>query len=452
MPAKPVPRELAELAKRHKSRGQYEANAWKLYNVGFFTDYRCNDRRGWTFPDPVFMYGPYDGSPHPFYRFPPNVTTSTGLTTNRYGWKGADIEPDKMAGSIRIAFLGASTTVNAHNFQSYSEYVENWLNMWARAKGLDVRFETINTGHETYRSMDTRALAEKELLALEPDIAVYYEGANQFRVKKDIVGVPWAYLPGPVGDVLEQLGAYRMSALLRLVRRVAPLLPANLAAADGLKEIDKPQYVINWPDGLDRNDPDIARDDLPLHLPTILADLRDIGERLRRSGAELAISSFIWMVFDGMVVDPVSGRFFFDYTNRQLWPLTYKDARALADFQNRVFGKFAAANGMPFIDVAAAFPRELSLFTDTIHMTPAGLRLRAWLTLKGLLPVISARIDSGALPRPDRAPLQSHPVTTQTVKRFPLADLECVADRDSPSGYRVVVRSSGNSLAAEMVR
>ena len=58
-PAFPTPKppspELAVLAERHKKKGKNSANAWKLYNVGFFTDYYCNDRRGWVFPDPVFF-------------------------------------------------------------------------------------------------------------------------------------------------------------------------------------------------------------------------------------------------------------------------------------------------------------------------------------------------------------------------------------------------------------
>ena len=335
-PAFPTPKpsspELAVLAERHKKKGKNSANAWKLYNVGFFTDYYCNDRRGWVFPDPVFFYGPYDGVSHPLYRFPPNNTTPSGLIANRYGWKGFDIPPDKPDRTIRIAFLGASTTISGHSGHSYSNYINHWLNLWARENSHDLRFEVINTGHETYRSMDTTAVVEKELIPLEPDIAVYYEGANQFRVKKDIIGVPWAYLPGPVDEVLDSIGVYKVSALLRLVRRVLPLFLDSGTLSDGLIEPGKPSYIFVWPEGLDRNNPDISRPDLPLHLPVILQDLKTIQSQLEKNDAELVMSSFIWMVFDDMVVDPVTGKPFFRYTNQQLWPLTYKDARKLADF------------------------------------------------------------------------------------------------------------------------
>ena len=455
-PAFPAPKpsspELAVLADRHKKKGKYSPNAWKLYNVGFFTDYYCNDRRGWVFPDPVFFYGPYDGDPHPLYRFPPNITTPSGLVANRYGWKGFDIPPDKPNRTIRIAFLGASTTISGHSGHSYSDYINHWLNLWARENGHDLLFEVINTGHETYRSMDTAAVVEKELIPLEPDIAVYYEGANQFRVKKDIIGVPWAYLPDPVDKVLDSAGVYKVSALLRLVRRVLPLFINSGTLSDGLTEPVKPSYIFVWPEGLDRDNPDISRLDLPLHLPEILLDLKRIQNQFEKNGAELVIASFIWMVFDGMVVDPVTGKGFFEYTNKQLWPLTYKDARKLADFQNRVFRLFAEKNGVTIIDIAGKFPQELALFTDTIHMTQAGLRLRGWLTLQDLLPIIRAKIENGTLPRSDRARLRSHPVFNQTVKNFKLNDLVCVSDGSSHSGYRVKVDSKGKWLDEEMER
>ena len=117
-----------------------------------------------------------------------------------------------------------------------------------------------------------------------------------------------------------------------------------------------------------------------------------------------------------------------------------------------MFQLFANKNGVAFIDIAGKFPRELSLSPDTIHMNAAGLRLRGWLTLQDLLPIIRTKIEGGALPRPDRAKLRSHPVFDQTVKNFALSDLVCISDGSGHTGYRVKVGSKGKWLDKEMER
>jgi hypothetical protein len=49
-----------------------------------------------------------------------------------FGWRGPEIPLDKPAGTIRIAFVGASTTVGLFDLPfSYPEYVVHWLNLWA---------------------------------------------------------------------------------------------------------------------------------------------------------------------------------------------------------------------------------------------------------------------------------------------------------------------------------
>ena len=73
------------------------------------------------------------------------------------------------------------------------------------------------------------------------------------------------------------------------------------------------------------------------------------------------------------------------------------------------------------MDVAAAMPRDPALFVDAIHMTPEGLRLRAWITLQELIPLIEERIASGALPRQDDRPPDLAPPEIEILR----TDLEC---------------------------
>jgi len=64
----------------------------------------------------------------------------------------------------------------------------------------------------------------------------------------------------------------------------------------------------------------------------------------------------MWLVKDGMVLDPIRGRIIWEYLNIYHFPFRYRDIERLTAFQNRVFAKYAAAHGLPFIDVAGRMP------------------------------------------------------------------------------------------------
>ncbi len=83
--------------------------------------------------------------------------------------------------------------------------------------------------------------------------------------------------------------------------------------------------------------------------------------------------------------------------------------RRLADFQNRVFRNYSAERELEFVDVAKQFPRDPNLVWDAIHNTPAGVRVRSWIILQELVPILRDRIEQGILPRPDRERLTDHP-------------------------------------------
>jgi hypothetical protein len=89
-----------------------------------------------------------------------------------------------------------------------------------------------------------------------------------------------------------------------------------------------------------------------MDLPNIVACLDKIRAALAPIHAELALSSFVWIVHPGMRVVVDRDLTLFNYLNHVYWPYTYAEMRRLADFQNRVFEKYAQAHSVPFIDMA----------------------------------------------------------------------------------------------------
>ena len=171
----------------------------------------------------------------------------------------------------------------------------------------------------------------------------------------------------------------------------------------------KPDYIVEYPKGVDENNPDISSKNLPLKLPMILRDLDSLLENSNKTGCHLVLSSFVWLPYEGMLLDPVRHESISQNINEKHWPLKYADFKRLSDFQNKVFALYAKAHHLDFIDVSYFFPRNPDLFIDAIHFTDEGIRLQAWIVFQELIPIIRQKIESGKLPRPDQEYINEHP-------------------------------------------
>jgi hypothetical protein len=396
----PVSAQDMERYRDYERRGLFGPQADYVWNRRFVESNACAP--GSTFqnyPAKIVIFDPPSGDTHPIYRFPPNATTAAGLVTNQFGLRGPPLTLAKDPKTVRIAFLGASTTVNNHNYPfSYPERVTYWLSRFAAANGFDVRFEVLNAGREGINSEDVPAIVRYELLPLDPDMAVYYEGSNQFPSANLLVSprIPSRRDFGARDPVVEQ----KVPAVIRTHLAMGNLLDRALNGFSTIGEPRKPRYSLQWPATVDERNPQVDNQHLPLQLPVIVKDLDSIRSSLASIGGQLVLCSFEWLVQDGMPLSRTRHAFIYKQLNTVLWPLRYGDIRRLADFQNRVFERYARARNIPFVDVASRLPQDPNLFTDAIHMTDTGERLKAWIVFEQLVPVIRPEIESGRLPRP----------------------------------------------------
>src|SRR5262249_10631625 len=151
------------------------------WNRVYVVNKLCVGSDRWPALSDIFTFDPPSHTEYPRYRFPPGQRLPSGLVSNNFGWRGAPISLNRPPRTIRIAFVGASTTVNPHYFPaSYPEHVGAFLNAWSRRQNLDVNFEIINAGREGLDSTDFTRIVADEIVPADPDLVVYYEGANQF--------------------------------------------------------------------------------------------------------------------------------------------------------------------------------------------------------------------------------------------------------------------------------
>jgi hypothetical protein len=183
---RPVPAEWQDRFRAIEAKPAAAGNfmpldAFKAWNAVFAAD-PCTHWLLQYSPRELFVYDPPDGAAMPPYRFLPDVTFPTGLVTNQLGWRGRPIENPRGDKTVRIVVVGASATIDSHYTHfSWAEFAGQWLNIWAKSKGLPAHFEILNAARESITSTDIAAIVRTEILALRSDLVVYYEGGNQWR-------------------------------------------------------------------------------------------------------------------------------------------------------------------------------------------------------------------------------------------------------------------------------
>lgn len=413
-PAPPPDASLASRLDAYRTVGLPVLYEW---NREYLRRSACDDSAAFakTFGpyEQVFVFTPHGGVPYPTFRFLREATYPSGLVTNEFGWRGPGVAIDKPARTIRIVFVGASTTAGFHSAPfSYPEYVGVWLNRWSDARGLRVRFEVLSAGREGINSSSIAAVVRQEVAPLEPDLVIYYEGSNQFW--------PSSYVDWPDGRVpdrprIEPRAPWGVERFSVTAVRTHHALDSLLRTGD---EPPKPALAVHWPASLDELNPALNHPDLPLNLGTILGDLEGMRMTAVDAGGELVIASFLWLFWDGMQLDRSKYGGIYHYINEAFWPFSYAHLRRFADFQNRVFAAYSRQTGAGFIDFAAAFPKDPAFFADAIHFRPEGMKLQAWVVLQQIIPLLEDRIGRAALPRPDRAPLPVHPAFAESPRHL----------------------------------
>lgn len=298
---------------------RYDAN-WDVYNV-------------WN--------AIYESHPHSMYRVRPDSEFriyggSRIVRTDSHGFRSPEPEAIKGEGTIRIAFLGGSTTFNSEapaNEDTFPIQVGRILQQARPSREIEV----LNAATEGYTTMESLTTLAARVLPLEPDIIVVYHAVNDatLRTGNEYRADYWR-APKPVRTRFDS-ALYRHSLFFRFlnykwIMRSAPSRPAVEQLRANLQR--------HPPDGFARN-------------------MRSIVALARAHGVEVVLCTLAYC------------------------PLEREDGDAWAvlfeaiDQHNDIVRSIAAEMDVHLLDVAAEMPRDPRLFSGQIHRNEEGLRYHA---------------------------------------------------------------------------
>lgn len=274
------------------------------------------------------------------------ATNNMGFANGYNGHR--DIAIPKPDGSFRINCIGASTTGNYIEFdgQAFSYPME--LESMLRSR-IGEFVEVNNCGQGGYNSADIMVRFALQVIDTKPDIVVIYHAYNDIR----------AYLTqkfeADYSHVRRNLGeSYWKFAFASRI----PYIPVKFL-----------NYLFNqWLPGSVRNslldmvtkgdfDPGL---DPSNGLATYQRNLQHIIDLCRCNGIQVVLSTYCHFLYDAIKDEPL----------HLLYSRIVKE-------ENEIMRRLADKNELRLVDNAALVPQDERYFVDSIHFTPAGMRLIA---------------------------------------------------------------------------
>ena len=304
-------------------------------------------KNGFTQLDNTFMIDAASG-----LRVPRPTMDYKGIHINTMGFRGPEIVSPKPANTIRLAFLGASTTFCAEVTNDST----TWPDMVARdfnRRFSQSTFDYINAGVPGYAINSMQKMLEYRVRPHAPDLVVIYEAANSLASDTRRLAVD--------RNIVSEKDRHWYSWLVDR-SRLAYLVYMN---------------AVIW--NLRDQDRSGARHRLELgqqELDMLRASYRDRMILLIRSAQQsarlVAVATFSFRVRQDNMPPEGSAEAAWMLYNARATHLTITGLVAAFDAFNAAIRDAAAATGAVLIEGEFDIPGDASHFVDSMHFTDAG--------------------------------------------------------------------------------
>lgn len=286
------------------------------------------------------------------------------LSTNSLGLRGPEPVVPKPPGTIRIAFLGASTTFSAEASSEASTWPAQAVAL-LRERFPNRRFDYVNAGVPGIAQESMRALLRHRVAATDPDVIVIYEATNELAVQSRQAAQRSGLWQGNGGRKPSWLARHLM---------LADLAEKNIAFLRGGSG-DSPQRALSTPAE------QLAR--------PYARELAQTVALARRVAPQVAVVTFTSRLQPGQTRDQLA-----EGAASSLY-MPYMTPRSLADaFQayNAAARRVAARAGVPVIEAERAVPPDEAHFTDSVHLSDRGGAAMGRAVGEGLARILGPRL------------------------------------------------------------
>jgi lysophospholipase L1-like esterase len=272
------------------------------------------------------------------------------IRINSLGFRGPELTMPRQAGSLRIGFIGASTTYCAEvssNEAVWTELVAR--NLESATPGLSVDY--INGGVPGYSTTQSLVNLEQRLLPLQPDIVVIYHASNDLSAETRKLAKKAGIERTNLEEGKSFLGKY--SLLWSLVEK-------NLAIMNAQHSTDAEMLTLER---------ESLGEEFRKNLKQLVRTARDNGVKL------VALATFAIHLREDMTPEQqsaamVSARYYMPY-------LSASDMLAAFASYNEIIREVAASTGAVLIDGQDGIPGDPVHFNDSVHFTDAGSQAQA---------------------------------------------------------------------------
>jgi lysophospholipase L1-like esterase len=280
------------------------------------------------------------------------------ISINSLGFRGAEISRDKPPGTIRLAFLGGSTTYCAEvssDAAAWPAIVTDRL----QKQFPNVKFDYVNAGVPGYGVGQMSLTLDKRVAQLRPDVIVIYEATNDLSANSFQLATEQGVIRERPD--MQRLWLSKYSLLVRLVE-------LNL-------EIRARQANVDNIDGK-------IRLDLPRLVRPFESDLEELVSRAKTTSPVVAVATFATQYRRDQ-----SRNRQLDAAQTSLYYMPYMTVNGLLDSfdaYNRTIVQVADREGVILIGGELEIPGDRGHFTDSVHFTDAGSRAMADRVFKAL--------------------------------------------------------------------
>jgi lysophospholipase L1-like esterase len=294
------------------------------------------------------------------------------ISINSLGFRGPEIIVPKPAGTVRIAFLGASTTWCAE--VSGNDYVWPHLVTSSLAGAFTkVRFDYVNAGVPGYTMSSLLKSMQYRVAPLQPDVIVIYEVSNNLSGEMRELAAKRGIIPE--AKVQQLTWPSRYSLLWYLVEKNLLVLQAQhtAQASQGRLEVDPGTLGEEYRQSLTQLVRAAQQNAKLVAVATFSIQLR--RDQSSEQQMRASQSAFFYMPF-------ATTHLLLDGYQRY----------------NQIVREVAKETGAMLIEGEDDIPGDPAHFTDTVHFTDAGSRAMAQRISRALIssPMLKQLLPVGA--------------------------------------------------------